>query len=140
MIFVLEYLLRWTAFISANFDFIHFHQKSFSKKNMLNLCWHSLQLSYMISKNPFRKVIWVQKSIGFLLKHQKIPQTSAHYSATFATSCYYRMLSVVNLFNKICSLKRKDIIFLIHKFFNREFARQALLHPDLFSWLHLSSL
>ena len=36
--------------------------------------------TYKISRNPFRKLIWIQKSIEFQLPHYSIPQLSSHYS------------------------------------------------------------
>ena len=46
---------------------------------MPNFWWHSLKLSYWVSKNPFRMFIWGLKSIEFHLKHYKIPKLSLYW-------------------------------------------------------------
>ena len=47
-------------------------------KNVPNFWWLSIKQSYKISKNTFRRLIQMQKSIEFWLHHWEIPQLSSY--------------------------------------------------------------
>ena len=115
--FVLEYLLD-EQLLLVWFLILFIFTKNHLVKSCSTFVGTHLSCLTSYQKNQIRKIIWVQKSIEFYLKRHKNPQTSA---------CYCRMLSVVNFFKKDCSLKRKDIITLIHKIFQ-------LVWPPNFEW------
>ena len=49
------------------------------KLKMSNFWQFSIKMPYKISKNPFRRLIQMQKSIEFQLHHWEIPQLSPYY-------------------------------------------------------------
>ena len=49
------------------------------KLKMSNFWQSSIKMPYKISKNPFRRLIQMQKSIEFQLHHWEIPQLSSFY-------------------------------------------------------------
>ena len=72
-VFLLEYWIRQTTFISDIINFIH----GLFSKSVPNFWRLLIKQSYMISKNPLRMSIWIQKSIEFHLPFIEFSQLNS---------------------------------------------------------------
>ena len=82
-------------------DLLNWHWKL----KMSNFWQSSIKSSYKVSKNPFKRLIQMQKFIEFQLHHREIPQLSPYYCIFISFKSYFDRKSQVKV-KKICNYSK----------------------------------